>query len=269
MAAGLQIENAFEMLDRAPEAMQAVLRPVVLRAMQEPQTAGMIGGSDLRLHLRIVWKVIRSLRDAANVEAFSVPSQHEDSIDGLLPGSLWQERDDLLHFLTELSASERRAVSHAFTVAVRWAESRNETVSFPLLARLLNFALQDHAFMHHILAGRPIEPFLPRGTDTSFSDTQEQVSTWSCSERSSNAADAKSSTLPPTLSYFLGKRIQLIVRTESNEPVMVVQGDCTDISSTFVVLTTHEGDLRDEDMSGSIERVLLFGMNAVVRIMAL
>lgn len=277
MSATTEFENAFRWLAERPEPFQALFRPVVLRAMQDPGVVTIIDSYSLVNHIEYAWSVVREMRSGA---AFS-PRLARDAaaFESMATGTALSQAEDAYYYVDEADEGEREQLRIALAAAFFQLRHASKPTNLLLLVKLLQWALRDQTFLEHVLAQRPIEDFLPPDDAADLRtrsplrfggeprDRGIHVDERSGAAHSVGAPRSQGVVyLPaPTYTFFSGKRIQLLVRIEDHGRVLVVEGYCTEIAPTHVVVVATASDLTPEErrMGG---RIVLYGMNSVIRI---
>jgi len=137
MNAALAFSHAFAALNEASPSWQPLLRSVLLRAMQDSELQGLLGGRSLWPEL---WAVGELLLGPAAPRKIG-DSRRPRARVSLVPVAPTTELGELLERARRLEAPERE-------------------VDEPALARLLTLALADTGFVQHLQSGKTADDFV-------------------------------------------------------------------------------------------------------------
>jgi len=242
------VEQAFHDLEDAPPVLQGLLRPVLIRALQDPVLMRLLGSAALSQHLALLGQLLTHPA-SDRVDAPLAPVKTFVH----LAGEDLEDVEDAYVFAGSLDASLRTRVEGGLSRVLQNAATRSGqgTLSLLALARLFALAFSNLPFVTHVLEGGAVEPFLPRGP-TKKPPEQAQV-------------EGQGST--PELASFVGQIVELVATVNEDEPsraghVFVTIGRVLEVAAGHVVLqTVREGDEHGAEVPGS---KLLIGMAHVV-----
>ena len=147
MTAALGVERAFQDLEAAPPLLQGLLRPVLVRALQDPAIMRQLGSTAaLSQHLTVLGRVLTSEPLAVGQELEDVEAAYRFS-QGLEP---------TLRARVEAGLSRVLERAHA--------PADHGPLNLLALARLLALAFSNLPFVEHLLAGGAAERFLPEAS---------------------------------------------------------------------------------------------------------
>ena len=254
LAQAIGVEQAFHDLEAAPPVLQGLLRPVLIRALQDTVLMRLLGAAALSQHLALLGQVL----------THPVP----DQVDAPLPpfeafvhlagGADIEDVEDAYAFAGGLDASLRTRVEGGLSRVLQHEATRSGqgTISLLALARLFALAFSNLPFVAHVLESGAVQAFLPRGA--AKPRTQAQI------EPLVKAADQGST---PELASFVGQLVELVATVNEDEAsrsghVFVTIGRVLEVAAGHVVLQTlREGDEHASEVPGS---KLLIGMTHIV-----
>lgn len=173
MTQALGVEQAFQDLEHASPVLQGLLRPVLVRALQDPALMRQLGSAALSQHLSMLGEILTSM-PAQNVGSQPPPRKTYVHLAG---GEAVEDVEDAYRFAESLEAPLRTRVEAGLSQAFQLAATGQGQggVSLLALARLLALAFSNRPFVEHVLLGGPIEPFLPTEGGASVSFVGELV----------------------------------------------------------------------------------------------
>lgn len=266
-------EAAFTWLDSRPPLFQAIFRPVLLGAMRDAEFAQELATevehTDLVYLLELTWDVLKELRDGSRLGSVTPLPLDARTFERMAFHTTVYGAEEAFEYVQAAPSDERERLVAGLAVAFLRLRHAGTDVNILTVARLLRLALHDHAFIEHIFAQLPIEDFLPPEEATShFSNAWPKSHDDPGGSSASTTHRMSGIILAPTHTFFVGKRVQLLLRVEERAPAQVVEGICTDISSTYIVVVANATDSTPEERRAG-GRVLLFGMNSVIRVAVL
>lgn len=237
------VEQAFHDLEDAPPVLQGLLRPVLVRALQDPVLMRLLGSAALSQHLALLGQVLT--RAASDRDDSPLPPL--ETFVQLAVAEDIEDVEDAYVFTHSLEAPLRARVEGGLSRVLQHAatQSAHGNVSLLALARLFALAFSSLPFVTHIREGGAIEPFLPPDLATK---PREQ-------------SDA------PQLASFVGHIVELVATVNEDETshaghVFVTIGRVLEVATGHVVLQTlREGDEHAAEAQGS---KLLIGMAHIV-----
>lgn len=253
MTQAVGVEQAFHDLDDAPPALQGLLRPVLIRALQDPGLMRALGTVALSQHLAVLGQV---LAQPTSDRADSALPPLEKFVH-LAVGEDIEDVEDAYVFARSLDAPLRARVEGGLSRVLqnRATRSGQGTLSLGALARLLALAFQNLPFAAHVLDGGAVEPFLP----VDFGDEPRRQAS------DSDAATQATRVASPELASFVGQIVELVATEDEPTPsghVLVMIGRVLEVARDHVVLQTlRKGDEFGADAHGS---KLLIGMAHIV-----
>lgn len=259
MTQAAQLEKAFEVISSSANPAHALLRPVLIKTMQDPATLKALGEHELTVHLDAVLRVLPAVFSSHESSLPPLPKEARLFEQRTLGSGFEDDAEAAYNFVSALPHEERSLVGSALMLAVNAGSSK--PISLFALVHLLRLALQDVPFVRHVLAGLPIaEPFgASRQPRPSAAERAPRVG----GPRLAAPASAHLLAVPPaearSLGYFIGKRVLLRFRLNAAQEPVAIDGTCLDIGSTYVMLVEH---------SPRAEPVL-FGMSSVLTLEAL
>jgi len=137
------VERAFLDLEQASPLLQGLLRPLLLRALQDPAIMRELGSAALSQHLTVLGQVLTS--------------------EPLAVGEALEDIEAAYRFSQGLEPPLRGRVEAGLRRVSRQAPARNGRGPLSLLAlgRLLALAYSDLPFVDHVCRGGAVEAFLP------------------------------------------------------------------------------------------------------------
>lgn len=236
------VEQAFHDLEDAPPILQGLLRPVLVRALQDPVLMRLLGSAALSQHLALLGQVLT--RAASDRDDSPLPPL--ETFVQLAIAEDIEDVEDAYVFAHSLEAPLRARVEGGLSRVLQHAatQSAHGSVSLLALARLFALAFSSLPFVTHIREGGAIEPFLPPDLATR--------------PRESDA---------PELASFVGQIVELVATVNEDETshaghVFVTIGRVLEVATGHVVLQTlREGDEHAGEAQGS---KLLIGMAHIV-----
>jgi hypothetical protein len=251
------VEQAFADLAKAPNVLQSLIRPVLVRALQDPALMRHLGGGALPQHLNVLGQVLLGIP----TEGIGAPLPNVKTFLQFAIGEDVDDAEAAYDFVRTLDAPLRGRVEGGLTRALQSVSSRagQGTISLLALARLLALAFANLPFVAHVLDGGPIEPFLPRTRDKGASERRTKP-------QPSVKETPKEDVVAPRLASFLGAFVEVVsVVQESDSPprsghVFLTIGRVVGISPTHVQLET----LRGQGASAIGGHMVVLGMAHVV-----
>lgn len=159
MKAEQQVEQALELLEQQTAATQALLRPLVLRVMSDPDTLKVLGSHALIDHLPFVATVLNSWGAMPRDSRRRLPPR-EDIFLNFTIGRPFEDVEDAYSFVRNLEGPGRDAVDEALRVALDIPLRQKDRLSLLAVARLLRLALTNPTSVEHLVQGGPVEAFL-------------------------------------------------------------------------------------------------------------
>jgi hypothetical protein len=153
------VQKIFERLDDSTDMVQALLRPVLIRAMQDPALMKSLGTHALWQHLAALGKLILNL-PTDGVGPQLPPLQ---TYLNLAIGEDVDDAEEAYNFVRMLSSPLRERVEGGLSRTLRDSSIRSSDGPLSLLAmaRLLAIALADVPFVAHVLDTGKADAFLP------------------------------------------------------------------------------------------------------------
>lgn len=256
------VEQAFADLEEAPEDLQALLRPVLVRALQDPALMRQLASAALSQHLSVLGRVLTSLP----VEGFGPPVPPLKMFLQFTIGEDVEDAEEAFDFVRTLDAPLRVKVEGGITRALRTRSSRSGqgTISLLALARLLALAFGNTPFVTHLLNGGEAEPFLPRATSDKPSVLDQRTSEGDALTRLQSTRDADDARAPSPLESFLGRFVEVMLtaneQSSDSGQLFVAIGRVIDITPNYVILEA----LRGQNPRASAGKTFLLGMARVV-----
>lgn len=241
-----QLQEAFSSLDEAPPSSQALLQPVLVRLMSDPDTLRVLDGLALGEHLEFLARVLRNWAALEPESRAGLPPRHDIFL-GLVVGTGLQDADEAYSFVMGLPSGEREPVEQAVSVALGLPGqvSPSRELSLLAIARLLRLALVRSDAVTHLAAGGAVEPFLP---STPAGGTRRKPQPRPA-KRAPNKRLAKGPTAPrPSerwLDAFAGKLVQVTVmlpvdlhgsREVAKPQLVSILGVCLEVGPNHIVL---------------------------------
>jgi hypothetical protein len=255
MTQAVGVDQAFHDLDDAPPALQGLLRPVLIRALQDPKLMRALGTAALSRHLAVLGQVLA--RPTSDPADSALPPLKTFVHLGV--GDDIEDVEDAYVFARSLDAPLRAHVEGGLSRVLQNAATRSGqgTISLCALARLLALAFQNLPFVAHVLDGGVIEPFLP----VDVADTPgKQASTLQGLDAAARATRVAS----PQLASFVGQVVELVATQDATPSgnVFVAIGRVLEVAADHVVIQTfREDDALGAEGHGS---KLLIGMAHIV-----
>lgn len=254
------VEQAFADLEKAPKNLQALLRPVLVRALQDPALMRQLASSALSQHLSVLGNVLTSLPG----EGFGPPVPRLKTFLQFTIGEDVEDAEEAFDFVRTLDAPLRAKVEGGITRALRTRSSRTNqgTISLLALARLLALAFVNTPFVTHVLNGGEIEPFLPVASDRLAVDRKEPVEPQRPARpRSARSANTRARS---QLDSFLGRFVEIVLSAKEHSPdggqLFVTIGRVVEITPTYVILEA----LRGQSPRASVGNKFLLSMAHIV-----
>jgi len=246
------VEQAFASLEAAPPLLQGLLRPVLVRALQDPVLMRQVGSASLSQHLALLGRILESSMRGGSGSAVVPPPK---SFLHLTIGEDVDDIDQAYRLVRSLEPSLRAHVESGLSCAFQITADRSEYggLSLLALARLLALALSNLPFVEHVLAGGAIEPFLPPVS----AQPPAAKSTAKGTQPGGSTAKSREEREPsPELSHVAGELVEIVAAVSEEESgeagrVFVTVGRVLEMSPGHVLLET----LRDDGRPGS--RLLL------------
>ena len=256
----LGVEQAFHDLEDASPVLQGLLRPVLVRALQDPVLMRLLGSAALSQHLAVLGQVLThpaSDRDA--------PLPPPKTFVHLALGEDIEDVEAAYVFARSLDAPLRGRVESGLSRVLQNAATRaeEEPLSLLALARLFTLAFSNLPFVTHVLEGGAIEAFLPLGTVTN-PRKQAPLTEGRMLEGRTKGTDPSGT---PELASFVGQIVELVATVNEDDAtqpghVFVTIGRVLEVAAGHVVLqTSREGDQPAAEAQGS---KLLIGMAHIV-----
>ncbi|HEY2405661.1 MAG TPA: hypothetical protein VGI10_06650 [Polyangiaceae bacterium] len=244
------VEQAFRDLEQESAPIQALLRPVLMRALQEPSLMRQLASTALSQHLFVVGRLLTSLP----TEGIGPPIPPLKTFEHLTIGEDVEDAEEAYDYLRSLDAPIRARVEGSLTRVLHSHAMRSGegTINLLAVARLLAIAFSNMPTVAHVLDGGTLEPFLP-----------QRASKPPRIEATQRKSPANAS---PQLASFLGAFVEIIsIVNESNDErraghMFVTIGRVAEISPAHVLLET----LRGHDSSSTRTQKVLLGMASVV-----
>lgn len=138
------VERAFRDLEDASPLLQGLLRPLLVRALQDPAIMHQLGAAALSQHLTVLGQVLTSEPALA------------------LGGNVG-DVEAAYRFTQSLEAPLRARIEASLSRVLQQTPARagDGTISLLALARLLALAFSDLPLVEHVRRGGALEPFLP------------------------------------------------------------------------------------------------------------
>jgi len=210
------VERAFLDLEHASPVLQGLLRPLLVRALQDPAIMRQLGSAGLSQHLTALGQLLTS--EPARSHGPALPPL--ETFLHLAAGKALEDVEEAYRFTKALDAPLGARVAAGLSRVVQQAPSRASlgTLSLLALARLLALAYADLPFVEYVRRGGTIDPFLPE--------------------------------VSPEPSSFVGELVEVVTLAEEQEDnedgrVFVTIGRVLEASASHVVIETlREGDER-------------------------
>lgn len=264
------VEQAFQSLEDAPPVLRGLLRPVLVRALQDAALMRQLASGDLSQHLALLGQVLETTAGPGS-SALPLPKT-------FLHLAIGEDVEDIeqAYRLTQsleppLRARVEGGLSRAFQIAADRSEYRG--VGLLALARLLALAFSNLPFVEHVLGGGSIEPFLPpagakKAPSKSRAKSKPKPARKGSAQTSrATAGSSDEGAVSPDPASLVGRLVEVVAvvrEAESSEAgrVFVAIGRVLEVSPGHVLLET----LRDGERPGSR---LLLGMADIVALRAL
>jgi hypothetical protein len=147
------VERAFGDVAVAGDPVQRLLRPLLLRATQDPGLMRSLATHSLSQHLPFVGEL---LVEGQALEPRALPSQSEFL--SLAPGV--EDAEEAYEFTKRLPATLRERVAARLCAALESRALHDDAgLSLLAVARLLALAFDDLPYLTHVLAGRDVAEF--------------------------------------------------------------------------------------------------------------
>lgn len=249
------VEQAFLSLEDAPPVLQGLLRPVLVRALQDPTLMRRLGSAALSQHLTVLGQVL-----------MNVPAERSGSLAPLqtfLHLALGQDVEDVeeaYRFTENLDGALRARVEGGLSRVLQFAADRSGqgTLSLLALARLLALAFSNLPLVEHLLGGGAIEPFLPSAgaKKAPAKGRSKRAAPTTAEPTGSESRRRREHTVSAELASFVGELVEVVVVVSEHEGgeaghVLVTMGRVLEMSPGHVLIET----LRHDERRGS--RLLL------------
>ncbi|HEU5073100.1 MAG TPA: hypothetical protein VFU02_02990 [Polyangiaceae bacterium] len=256
------VEQAFLGLENAPLVLQSLLRPVLVRALQDPSLMRQLG-SALPQHLALLGEVLVN----APAERTTLPAPR--TFLHLAAGDV-EDVEEAYRFAESLEAPLRTHVeaglSQVFQLTA--ASSGHGTVNLLALARLLALAFTNPAFVEYVQGGGALEPFLPSldekrpAAKLPAKSKPKRASKSTPKPSGSRGRSRRDQKVSPELAKFVGELVEVVAVVSQQEGgdaghVFITMGRVLEMLPGHVVLET----LREDERPGSR---LLLGMTRIV-----
>jgi len=251
------VEEAFADLERAPPAIQGLLRPVLMKALQDPGLMRQLGRSALSEHLAVVGRLLITVPS----DGVGPPVPPLKTFLHLTIGEDVEDAEEAYDYARSLDAPLRSRVEGGLTRVLHNHSVRagQGTISLLAIARLLAIGFSNMPLVAHILDGGTIEPFLPQSTS-------KPPRSGTVGQRNEPRVPHRSPTVSTHLGEFVGTFVEVIsLVNESHEGrpaghVFATIGRVIEVASGHVILET----LRGHDATTVRTQRVLLGMASVI-----
>lgn len=254
------VEQAFQSLESAAPVLQGLLRPVLVRALQDSTLMRQLGSTALSQHLMLLGQILTSDPQRTSSKAFVHFAAGHDV----------EDIEEAYRFTKNLDAALQGRVESGLSRALQIVanESGQDTPSLLALARLLALAFSNLPFVDHVLGGGAIEPFLPPSESKQPAPRRPAKGKTNPSTKSNaESTGPETQTQPeqavsPELAKFVGELVEVVAVLGAHEGsesghVFVALGRVLEVSPNHVLIETQ----RDDERPGSR---LLLGLTHIV-----
>jgi hypothetical protein len=252
----LGVERAFQDLAKASPAVQGLLRPVLMKALQDPALMRQLGRTALSQHLAVVGRLLTSVPS----DGVGPPVPPLKTFLHLTIGEEVEDAEEAYDYVRSLDAPIRGRVEGALTRVIHNHSLRagEGTISLLALARLLSIAFSNMPLVAHILDGGAVEPFLPQTTSRPPQAPSAPGPQARGTSRSAKTSDH--------LAELVGTVVEVIsIVSDSHEGrngghIFSTIGRVVEVATDHVMLET----LRGHEVSSTRSQRVLLGMASIV-----